>query len=161
MKTQMQKFIPEGWDETQQNLNLQQLQTAMQNGTVLQGTVQKCDENCNLQICFGENLIGTIPKNEVDAVTIDNLGITKPSICKNKVGKLVQFKVKEIDGENKVILSRKEVRKRSFELDRKRIRAGNSCESELLEILENLVFLWILEEELRDCYILRIFQFLA
>ena len=57
---------------------------------------------------FGENLTGIIPRNEVDYLTCDEYGFTKPSICLNKLNTYVQFKVKEIYPENNhIILSRK------------------------------------------------------
>ena len=57
---------------------------------------------------FGENLNGIIPRNEVDYLTCDEYGFTKPSICLNKLNTYVQFKVKEIyPDSNQIILSRK------------------------------------------------------
>ena len=57
---------------------------------------------------FGENLTGIIPRNEVDYLTCDEYGFTKPSICLNKLNTYVQFKVKEVYPENnQIILSRK------------------------------------------------------
>ncbi len=114
-----QKFIPEGWKNTKEEFNLMELQTAKQSGTILQGLVEKCDENYNLQIQLGKNIIGVIPRNEMDILNKDDFGLTKQSICKNKVGQFVQFKVKEIFDENRLLLSRKEVRKRSLKLGKK------------------------------------------
>lgn len=110
MEIPMQKFIPEGWNETQENFNLEQLQEAMLAGTVMQGFVNKCDENYNLQIHLNRDIIGIIPRNEMDAISTDDFGMTSQNICKNKVNQFVQFKVKEIYNENKVLLSRKAVR---------------------------------------------------
>ena len=42
----IQKFIPEGWNGTEENFSLEQLQTAYMQGTVMQGFVEKCDEIC-------------------------------------------------------------------------------------------------------------------
>lgn len=111
-----QKFIPEGWVETKEEFTLSELKNAKMNGTILQGFVNDCDENCNLQIALGKNIIGVIPRNEMDAINSDEFGMTKQSICKNKVKQFVQFKVKEIYDENRLILSRKEARKRCFKL---------------------------------------------
>ena len=105
-----QKFIPEGWIETKEEFSLEELKKAKINGTIIQGFVDDCDENCNLKIYLGKDIIGIIPKNEMDAVNSDEFGITKPSICKNKVKQFVQFKVKEIYDENRLLLSRKEAR---------------------------------------------------
>ncbi len=108
METQMQKFLPEGWNVEKENFNLEQLYEAKQNGTVMQGFVNRCDENCNLQISLDRDIIGIIPRNEMDAIHQDDFGMTKQSICKNKVNQFVQFKVKEIYDENRLLLSRKE-----------------------------------------------------
>lgn len=119
MEIPMQKFIPEGWNSLEENFNLEQLQTAKQQGTVIQGFVNKCDENCNLQVHLGKDIIGIIPRNEMDAINNDDFGMAKLSICKNKVNQFVQFKVKEIYDENRLLLSRKEARKRCIKLGKK------------------------------------------
>lgn len=106
-----QKFIPEGWNEQKEDFNLAQLENAKEHGTVMQGFVEKCDENYNLQIQLGKDIIGIIPRNEMDAVNNDEFGMTRQSICKNKVGQFVQFKVKEVYDENRLLLSRKEAGK--------------------------------------------------
>lgn len=103
-----QRFVPEGWNNTREKFDLQELKNAKLEGTIIQGFVNKCDENYNLQICLGENIIGIIPRNEMDAVNIDDFGMTSPSICKNKVNQFVQFKVKEIYDDNRLLLSRKD-----------------------------------------------------
>lgn len=107
MEIEMQKFFPEGWKNTKENFTLEQLYTAMQEGEILQGFVDSCDENYNLQIFLNKDIIGIIPRNEMDAVNCDEFGMTKVSICKNKVNQFVQFKVKEILDENRILLSRK------------------------------------------------------
>ena len=52
---------------------------------------------------------GIIPRNEFEAINVDEFGYCSPSICKNKVNSLVQFKVKEVYDDNKFLLSRKNV----------------------------------------------------
>ena len=111
MDTQMQKFMPEGWSKTNQIFDLEQLKNAKENGTIIQGFVEKCDENCNLHISLGEKINGIIPRNEMDAISFDDFGMTKQSICKNKVNHFVQFKVKDIGSDNSVLLSRKDAEK--------------------------------------------------
>lgn len=104
-----QKFIPEGWIDTKENLDKNAINTAFYNGTVLQGTVSKCDSNYNLHIKLGDNITGIIPRNEFEAINADEFGYCSPNICKNKVNNFVQFKVKEIYDDNNVLLSRKKV----------------------------------------------------
>ena len=82
MEIQMQKFLPEGWRNKKENFNLQQLYHAKESGTVLQGFVNSCDENCNLQIFLDKDIMGIIPRNEMDVINSDNFGITKQNICK-------------------------------------------------------------------------------
>lgn len=114
-----QKFIPEGWKNAEEGFDFAQLKEAKMKGTVMQGLVQKCDTNYNLQIALGNDIIGIIPRNEVDIINQDDFGMTNPAICKNKVGQFVQFKIKDIYDENKLLLSRKQVRKRCIRLGKK------------------------------------------
>ena len=101
-----QKFIPEGWESTNDELNKNLLQKALTDGEILQGYVNECDSNFNLHVDLGNNLTGIIPRNELEAVNVDEFGFCNPSICKNKVNNYVQFKVKEFCNNN-IILSRK------------------------------------------------------
>ena len=104
-----QKFIPEGWEENYRPMSKDYLNKAMQAGTIMQGIVKKCDSNYNLHIDFGNNVTGIIPREEVEAINVDETGFPKPNICMSKVNQYVQFKVKNIDEKDKYILSRKEV----------------------------------------------------
>ena len=54
-------------------------------------------------------MTGVIPREEVEAVNVDETGFPKPNICMSKVNKYVQFKVKDVDSRNNFILSRKAV----------------------------------------------------
>lgn len=106
-----QRFIPEGWNESNFNITEEQLTNAITTGEILQGKVSKCDSNYNLYVDLGNNRIGVIPREEVEAVNVDETGFPKPNICTSKVNKFVQFKVKDIDSKNNYILSRKSVGK--------------------------------------------------
>ena len=121
-----QKFVPEGWKDTKENFELQDLQNAKLQGTVIQGFVNKCDENYNLQVHLGKDIIGIIPRNEMDAVNVDDFGMTNPSICKNKVNQFVQFKVKEIYNENRLLLSRKEAGKEALNWVKNDLKEGTT-----------------------------------
>lgn len=111
MDIQMQKYIPEGWIREQQSFDLEQLKCAKENGTIIQGFVNDCDDDFNLHINLGESIVGIIPRNEIDALSVDEFGMPKQSICKNKVNQFVQFKIKEIYDENNLLLSRKDAEK--------------------------------------------------
>ena len=55
-----QKFIPEGWKNAEEGFDFAQLKEAKMKGTVMQGLVQKCDTNYNLQIALGNDIIGNL-----------------------------------------------------------------------------------------------------
>lgn len=110
-----QKFIPEGWIDTNEELNKNQINQAFINGDVLQGYVRDCDSNYNLHINLGDNIKGIIPRNELEGINIDEFGFCNTNICKNKVNSFVQFKIKEIYDDNKVLLSRKNVQEEALE----------------------------------------------
>lgn len=104
-----QKFFPEGWTEENSQITRDCLNQAWMEGKVMQARVTKCDANYNLYIDLGNEITGVIPREEVEAINIDDMGFPKPNICVNKVNKLVQFKIKDIDKRDMVILSRKAV----------------------------------------------------
>lgn len=103
-----QKFIPEGWNPKEE-YTLEQLEDAKQYGKIIEGKVSSCDEDYNLHVNLGNNLVGIVPKNEFEIE--DNI---KPSIYKNKENSYIQFKVLDIS-ENNILLSRKEAKKEAFE----------------------------------------------
>ena len=90
-------FFPEGWKEDIEETN-----------EVLQGIVEKCDENYNLHVKMDNGNIGIIPREEVEALNLDDNGFPKTNLCIGKVHKYVQFKIKENNGYN-IILSRKDL----------------------------------------------------
>ena len=105
-----QKFIPEGWiKEKQEFETIDEIKSAFENNKVIQGYVNECDSNYNLHVNLGKKVKGIIPRNELDAINVDEYGFCKANLCKNKVNTFVQFKIKEIYNENSVILSRKMV----------------------------------------------------
>ena len=109
-----QRFMPEGWEEKACFTTDEQLRNAIQTGEILQAKVSRCDNNYNLHVDLGNNIKGVIPREEVEAVNVDETGFPKPNICTSKVNKLVQFKVKDIDSKNNFILSRKDVGKEAL-----------------------------------------------
>ena len=101
------RFIPEGWNETKKEYTINNLEDIYKSGKIIEGYVDNCDDNYNLFVNLGENIKGIIPRNELEAINVDEFGFCKTQICKNKINKFVQFKVKEIYNDNSVILSRK------------------------------------------------------
>ena len=91
-------FFPEGWksEETEETKD------------ILQGIVKNCDKDYNLHVELKNGMHGIIPRQEIEAINIDEKGFPKENLCIGKVHKYVQFKLKEKDGD-KLIFSRKDV----------------------------------------------------
>lgn len=119
-----QRFIPEGWEENFRPISKDYLNKAMQTGDIMQGVVSKCDANYNLHVNFGNNVTGIIPREEVEAINVDEMGYPKPNVCISKVNQYVQFKVKDIDEKDKYILSRKEVGKEALNWVKTELKEG-------------------------------------
>mgnify|MGYP001126768170 CR=1 FL=1 len=115
------KFIPEGWIETEANYALNNIKDAFENGKIMQGLVYDCDSRFNLHVKLGD---GIIPRNEVDYIDSDEYGLARPSICMNKKNSYVQFKVKEIYDENKILLSRKKAYEDAFNWMKENLEEG-------------------------------------
>lgn len=118
------KFIPEGWVENKPEYGLESLKHAFNTGEIIQGYVYDCDSNYNLHVKLGENITGVIPRNEVDYIDSDEYGYSRPSICKNKINSYVQFKIKEIYNENKLILSRKRAHEEALDWMKNNLEEG-------------------------------------
>ncbi|MCI8618404.1 MAG: S1 RNA-binding domain-containing protein [Clostridia bacterium] len=109
------KFFPEGWkNEDLENTN-----------DIFQGIVEKCDQNYNLYVKTENGLEGIMPRQEVDAVNLDENGLPKTNICTGKVHKYVQYKIKEKNGDN-LILSRKDVQKEVIEYIKSDLQVGQT-----------------------------------
>ena len=92
------EFFPEGWEKDNK---------VEENG-ILQGIVEKCDENYNLHVKLNNGIEGIIPREEVEAFNLDDEGLPKINLCIGKVHKYVQFKIKE-KNENNLLFSRRVV----------------------------------------------------
>lgn len=120
----VQKFIPEGWASAPQAFSLEELNSASINGDIMQAKVTRCDSNYNLYLNLGNNITGIIPRDEVEAINIDETGFPKPNICKSKIDKVVQFKVKDITKKDTIILSRKAVGKEAISWVKNELKEG-------------------------------------
>ncbi len=120
----IQKFIPEGWASAPQAFSLEELSKASVNGEIIQAKVSRCDSNYNLYVDLGNNITGIIPRDEVEAINIDETGFPKPNICKSKINKIVQFKVKDTSKKDTVILSRKAVGKEAINWMKNELKEG-------------------------------------
>ena len=118
------KFIPEGWIEKKEEYELSDLKNVFNSGEIIQGYVEKYDDNFNLHVKLNDNITGIIPRNEVDFVEADEMGFVRPSICKNKMNTFVQFKIKEIYNDSNLILSRKNANKEALEWMTENLKEG-------------------------------------
>ncbi len=120
----IQKFIPEGWSDVNKEFSLEELNTASINGNIMQAKVKRCDSNYNLYLDLGNDLTGIIPREEVEAINVDETGFPKPNICINKINKFVQFKVKDTSKKDAIILSRKAVGKEAINWMKNELKEG-------------------------------------
>ena len=121
-----QKFIPEGWNISDNVVTKEKLINAMNEESIIQGRVSSCDDNYNLHIENTDGLNAIIPREEIEAIYTDALGFPKPNICSSKVNRLVQFQVnKFIDEDNTVILSRKKVGLQAMDWLKKELKPGD------------------------------------
>ena len=108
------KFLPEGWNNEITKVDKTNIEEYIHNREILQGLVKECDDNYNLHINFENGLNGIIPREEVEGINIQEDGLPKENLCTGKVHKFVQFKVKDIDSQNRLILSRKQVQQEAL-----------------------------------------------
>lgn len=118
------KFVPEGWNNEITKLNQTDIDKYMKNKEILQGLVRECDDNYNLHINFENGLNGIIPREEVEGINVQENGLPKENLCTGKVHKFVQFKVKDIDNQNRLILSRKQVQEEALNWVKKDLEVG-------------------------------------
>lgn len=108
------KFMPEGWNNEITKVNKNNIYKYIEGQETLQGLVKKCDNNYNLYVSFEDGLNGIIPRDEIEEINLQENGLPKEKICIGKLHKFVQFKVKNIDNENNIILSRKKVQEEAL-----------------------------------------------
>lgn len=119
------KFKPEGWNEEVTPLNQENVENYMNTNEILQGFVKDCDENYNLHIQFENGLTGIMPRQEVEAINLEENGLPKTNLCTGKVHKFVQFKIKEAKDKNNVIVSRKEVQEETLTWIKEKLQEGD------------------------------------
>ncbi len=117
------RFVPEGWNEEIENLNLQKIQKYQQENKTIQGIVKSCDEKYNLHIELGNNIEGIIPRSEVEN---SQDGLPDERLCTGKVHKYVQFKIENIENANTVFLSRKSVQQETLQYIKKDMQVGEN-----------------------------------
>lgn len=120
-----QKFVPEGWYVGKKTIGESTLNNAIETQEVLEAKVVNCDENYNLYVDFGNNKMGIINRNEIEANANENIESFKTNVSTSKVNKYVQFKVKGIDEKNNYILSRRDVENDALSWIKKDVNEGN------------------------------------
>lgn len=118
------RFVPEGWNNEITKLNETNVNQYIKNKEILQGLVKKCDDDLNLYVDFENGLMGIIPREEVEGINLEDNGLPKENLCIGKVHKFVQFKVKDIDDRNQLILSRKQVQEEALNWIKKDLTIG-------------------------------------
>lgn len=119
------KFVPEGWNNEITKIDKDNLKGYIENKEILQGLVKECDSSYNLHVSFENGLDGIIPRNEVEGINLQENGLPKINLCTGKVHKFVQFKVKEIDQENQLILSRRQVQEDALNWVKNDLKVGD------------------------------------
>ena len=109
------KFFPEGWksEDTEETKD------------ILQGIVKNCDKDYNLHVELKNGIHGIIPRQEIEAINVDEKGYPKENLCIGKVHKYVQFKLKEKDGD-KLIFSRKDVQQEDLNSVKTDLKVGDN-----------------------------------
>lgn len=123
------KFMPEGWNNEISKIDTTaDIIEKMKNEEVLQGLVKSCDEKYNLHINLGNGITGVIPREEVEAINLETTGLPKTNLCTGKVHKFVQFKIKDLEDNNNVILSRKKVQQEAWNWAKSELGIGQKVE---------------------------------
>lgn len=118
------KFKPEGWNHEITPLNQENINNYINTNEVLQGLVKECDKDCNLHIEFENGLTGVMPRQEIEAINIEENGLPRTKLCTGKVHKFVQFKIKEAKDEKNIVVSRKEVQEETLEWIKNDLKEG-------------------------------------
>ena len=118
------KFKPEGWNNEITKVDLENINNYIEENKTLQGLVKECDNNYNLYISFENGLKGIMPRQEIEAIQLEDGGLPKTNICTGKVHKFVQFKIKTAKDKNNIIISRKEVQQEALEWIKTELKEG-------------------------------------
>ena len=139
----MQPFTPEGWDTVTKELTKDSIYNVIENKEILQGVVNSCDENYNLHISLGNGINGIMPRKEIEAINAENSGGPRESLCTGKVNKFVQFRVKEVQEDGNVILSRKDVQQDALNWIKSDLQVGDKLSGIVKNIKPYGVFIEI------------------
>ena len=117
-------YLPEGLSAPPL-YTLEMLRRAVSDGTVLEGTVQRCDGDLNLYLQLGSTF-AKIPREEVTAPWISGAG--REIAVLSRVGKQVCFTVESLSADAKgaptALLSRRKVQEQAMEEMRRGLKPG-------------------------------------
>ena len=122
------KFKPEGWNNEISKINFADLNRCIENNEIMQGLVKRCDKNYNLYVNLENGLTGIMPREEIEAINLQENNLPKENICTGKVHKFVQFKIKEIKDDNTVIISRKDVQEEALDWIKNDLEVGQKVQ---------------------------------
>ena len=122
------KFKPEGWNNEISKINFSDLNKCIENNEIMQGLVKRCDKNYNLYVNLENGLTGIMPREEIEAINLQENNLPKENICIGKVHKFVQFKIKEIKNDNTVIISRKDVQEEALDWIKNDLEVGQKVQ---------------------------------
>lgn len=139
----IQPYTPEGWNYNTNVLTKDVIYNAIDNKDVLQGIVDSCDENFNLHVNLGNGINAIMPRNEIEAINANEDGFPRESLCTGKVNKFVQFRIKEMDEDGDVIISRKDVQKDALNWIKNDLQIGQKVQGIVKNIKPYGVFIEI------------------
>lgn len=119
------KFKPEGWNNEVTPVNQANLENYIEKDEILQGLVNECDNDYNLYLQFENGLTGIMPRQEIEAINLEESGLPRIGLCTGKVHKFVQFKIKDAKDKNNIIVSRKEVQQEALEWVKNDLQEGD------------------------------------
>ena len=122
------KFKPEGWNNEISKINFADINKCIENNEIMQGLVKRCDKNYNLYVNLENGLTGIMPREEIEAINLQENNLPKENICIGKVHKFVQFKIKEIKDDNTVIISRKDVQEEALDWIKNDLEVGQKVQ---------------------------------
>ena len=120
------KFKPEGWNN--EITKIDNINNFMGENKVLQGLVKSCDSNYNLYVNLDNGLTGIMPREEIEAINLQQDNLPKEKICTGKVNKFIQFKIKKVKDEKSVIISRKEVQQDALQWVKNDLKVGDKVD---------------------------------
>ncbi len=122
------KFKPEGWNNEISQIDISKIKNYIQNDEIMQGLVKKCDKDYNLYINLQNRLTGIMPREEIEAINLQQNNLPRENICTGKVHKFVQFKIKEIKDDNTIIISRKNVQEEALKWVKNDLEVGQKVQ---------------------------------